>query len=105
MIPNRTFTDPIPLDRTKRVKDARSEAQKEIEDYRKQKENEFKSFEKEAGSTPNMSKYPTCSLTLRNSTPLATKPPKSKQKRTHRSNSTRSSRLGRRPGRRSCRIW
>ncbi|TKA41610.1 hypothetical protein B0A54_06498 [Friedmanniomyces endolithicus] len=34
-------------DRTKRVKDARSEAQKEIEDYRKQKEDEFQSFEKE----------------------------------------------------------
>ena len=37
-----TFTD-----RTKRVKDARSEAQKEIEDYRKQKEEEFKKFETE----------------------------------------------------------
>lgn len=36
-------------DRTKRVKDARSEAQKEIEDYRKQKEEEFKAFEKEVG--------------------------------------------------------
>ena len=35
------------LDRTKRVKDARSEAQKEIEDYRKQKEDEFKKFESE----------------------------------------------------------
>ncbi|EON67109.1 V-type ATPase, G subunit [Coniosporium apollinis CBS 100218] len=33
--------------RTKRVKDARSEAQKEIEEYRKQKEEEFKRFEKE----------------------------------------------------------
>lgn len=32
-------------DRTKRVKDAKSEAQKEIEDYRKQKDEEFKSFE------------------------------------------------------------
>lgn len=35
------------IDRTKRVKDARSEAQKEIEDYRKQKDDEFKAFEKE----------------------------------------------------------
>ncbi|KAK4555975.1 hypothetical protein LTR86_007195 [Recurvomyces mirabilis] len=35
------------IDRTKRVKDARSEAQKEIEDYRKQKDEEFQSFEKE----------------------------------------------------------
>ncbi|KAL1296588.1 hypothetical protein AAFC00_000084 [Neodothiora populina] len=34
-------------DRTKRVKDARSEAQKEIEEYRQKKEEEFKSFEKE----------------------------------------------------------
>jgi V-type H+-transporting ATPase subunit G len=29
------------------VKDAKSEAQKEIEDYRSQKETEFKSFETE----------------------------------------------------------
>jgi len=36
-----------PPDRTKRVKDARSEAQKEIEDYRKEKEDEFQKFEKE----------------------------------------------------------
>jgi V-type H+-transporting ATPase subunit G len=34
-------------DRTKRVKDARSEAQKEIEDYRKEKESEYQKFEKE----------------------------------------------------------
>lgn len=34
-------------DRTKRVKDAKTEAQKEIEDYRKQKEEEFKKFEAE----------------------------------------------------------
>ncbi|KAL8843778.1 MAG: hypothetical protein Q9176_001740 [Flavoplaca citrina] len=37
----------IRIDRSKRVKDARSEAQKEIEDYRKQKEDEFQKFEKE----------------------------------------------------------
>ncbi|KAI4086241.1 MAG: hypothetical protein LQ344_007705 [Seirophora lacunosa] len=37
-------------DRSKRVKDARSEAQREIEDYRKQKEEEFKKFEKEHSS-------------------------------------------------------
>lgn len=36
---------PIP-DRSKRVKDAKNEAQKEIEDYRKQKDGEFKEFEK-----------------------------------------------------------
>jgi vacuolar-type H+-ATPase subunit H len=34
-------------DRTKRVKDARSEAQKEIEDYKKEKEDEYQKFEKE----------------------------------------------------------
>ncbi|MCJ1311050.1 hypothetical protein MMC25_004720 [Agyrium rufum] len=36
--------------RTKRVKDARSEAQKEIDEYRQQKEDEFKKFEKEKSS-------------------------------------------------------
>ena len=41
-------------DRTKRVKDARSEAQKEIEDYRKQKEEEFKKFETEVGSPSSL---------------------------------------------------
>lgn len=35
------------IDRTKRVKDARSEAQKEIEDYRKEKEEEYKKYEDE----------------------------------------------------------
>ncbi|MCJ1411545.1 hypothetical protein MMC19_005635 [Ptychographa xylographoides] len=33
--------------RTKRVKDAKNEAQKEIEEYRKQKEEEFKKYETE----------------------------------------------------------
>ena len=37
-----TFTD-----RTSRVKDAKSEAQKEIDDYKKQKEEEFKKYEQE----------------------------------------------------------
>ncbi|MCJ1257132.1 hypothetical protein MMC24_004957 [Lignoscripta atroalba] len=36
--------------RTKRVKDARTEAQKEIEEYRKQKDEEFKKFEAEQTS-------------------------------------------------------
>ncbi|KAF1988531.1 hypothetical protein K402DRAFT_25566 [Aulographum hederae CBS 113979] len=36
--------------RTKKVKDARSEAQKEIDEYRKSKEDEFKAFEKEHSS-------------------------------------------------------
>ena len=41
------------LDRTKRVKDARSEAQKEIEEYRSEKDEEFKAYEKEVRcSTP-----------------------------------------------------
>ena len=47
-----TDTPPVETDRTKRVKDARSEAQKEIEDYRKQKEDEFQSFEKEVRPAP-----------------------------------------------------
>lgn len=34
-------------DRTKRVRDAKSEAQKEIDEYRQQKEEEFKKFEAE----------------------------------------------------------
>lgn len=34
-------------DRTKRIKDAKSEAHKEIEEYRQQKEEEFKKFEGE----------------------------------------------------------
>ncbi len=34
-------------DRTKRVKEARDEARKEIEAYRKQKDEEFKKFEAE----------------------------------------------------------
>ncbi|KAK3201867.1 hypothetical protein GRF29_164g969877, partial [Pseudopithomyces chartarum] len=40
----------VQQDRTKRVKDARSEAQKEIETYRKEKEDEFQKFEKEHSS-------------------------------------------------------
>lgn len=34
-------------DRTKRVKDARNEAQKEIDDYKKEKDNEYQKFEQE----------------------------------------------------------
>ena len=49
--PRRRIADQT--DRTKRVKDARSEAQKEIEDYRGQKETEFKNFEQEVGLPPN----------------------------------------------------
>ena len=39
------------LDRTKRIKDAKSEAHKEIEEYRQQKEDEFKKFEAEVDTT------------------------------------------------------
>jgi V-type H+-transporting ATPase subunit G len=35
------------IDRTQKVKDARSEAAKEIEAYKSQKEKEFKEFESE----------------------------------------------------------
>jgi Vacuolar (H+)-ATPase G subunit len=37
----------ILVDRTKRVKEARDEAKKEIDAYRKQKDEEFKKFEAE----------------------------------------------------------
>lgn len=37
----------IQTDRTKRVKEARDEAKKEIDAYRKQKDDEFKKFEAE----------------------------------------------------------
>jgi F0F1-type ATP synthase membrane subunit b/b' len=43
----RSFSHLTLPDRTKRVKDARTEAQKEIEEYRSQKESEFKAYEKE----------------------------------------------------------
>jgi V-type H+-transporting ATPase subunit G len=39
------------------VKDARSEAQKEIEEYKKQKEEEFKKFEAEVGNAEWISIY------------------------------------------------
>lgn len=39
------------IDRTKRVKEARDEAKKEIDAYRKQKDEEFKKFEAEACQT------------------------------------------------------
>ena len=39
--------NPDSIDRTKRVKDAKSEAQKEVEEYRKKKEEEYKKFESE----------------------------------------------------------
>jgi V-type H+-transporting ATPase subunit G len=38
------------LDRTKRVKEARDEAKKEIDEYKKNKEEEFKKFESEVRS-------------------------------------------------------
>jgi hypothetical protein len=41
------------IDRTKRVKEARDEAKKEIEDYRKEKDDEFKKFESEV-RTPHL---------------------------------------------------
>lgn len=37
----------VDLDRTKRVKEARDEAKKEIDAYKKQKDDEFKKFEAE----------------------------------------------------------
>ncbi len=47
--PSPAHLTPTP-DRSKRVKDAKNEAQKEIEEYRKQKDDEFKEFEKKVFS-------------------------------------------------------
>jgi V-type H+-transporting ATPase subunit G len=41
----------IDLDRTQKVKDARSEAAKEVETYKTQKEKDFKQFESEVVSS------------------------------------------------------
>ena len=49
---NQTSIDLV-LDRTKRVKDARAEAQKEIDEYKKRKEDEFRKFEAEVGPAGN----------------------------------------------------
>lgn len=46
-IPNPPRSCLTSTDRTKRVRDAKTEAQKEIEEYRKKKEEEFKKFESE----------------------------------------------------------
>ncbi|KAJ5782121.1 hypothetical protein N7457_003895 [Penicillium paradoxum] len=40
----------VQKDRTKRIRDAKAEAQKEIEEYKKQKEDEYKKFEAEHSS-------------------------------------------------------
>ncbi|KAJ5757106.1 Vacuolar (H+)-ATPase G subunit [Penicillium nucicola] len=40
----------VQQDRTKRIRDAKSEAQKEIEEYKSQKEEEYKKFETEHSS-------------------------------------------------------
>ncbi|PYI32821.1 vacuolar ATP synthase subunit G [Aspergillus indologenus CBS 114.80] len=45
-----SLIDTFCSDRTKRIRDAKAEAQKEIEEYRKQKEDEFKKFEAEHSS-------------------------------------------------------
>jgi hypothetical protein len=51
-------------DRTKRVKDAKSEAQKEIEEYRKKKEDEFKKFESEVGISALLPNHPALRIKL-----------------------------------------
>ncbi|KAF2820558.1 vacuolar ATPase, partial [Ophiobolus disseminans] len=40
----------VQQDRTKRVKDARNEAQKEIDDYKKEKDTEYQQFEQKHSS-------------------------------------------------------
>lgn len=51
--------DLIYTDRTKRVKDARNEAQSEIEDYKKEKDNEYQEFEKKVGISYGIMQYRT----------------------------------------------
>lgn len=60
-------------DRTKRVKDAKSEAQKEIDEYRKKKEEEFKKYESEVC---NLKSFSPCSLTYSNSKKAETRKPR-----------------------------
>lgn len=48
----RWFPNLFFIDRTKRIRDAKAEAQKEIEEYRSQKEEEYKKFEAEVRSIP-----------------------------------------------------
>ena len=77
-------------DRTKRVKDARSEAQKEIEEYREQKEKEFKEYESQVKQSPIAMSWrhsDTC-----DSTPLEIRRPKRTRRRTLRRSSKKSSR-------------
>ena len=42
------------LDRTQKLKDARTEAAKEIEDLKAKKEKEFQAFQKEVSSRPTL---------------------------------------------------
>ncbi|KAB8754780.1 hypothetical protein FH972_026568 [Carpinus fangiana] len=66
------------LDRTKRVKDAKTEAQKEIEDYRKQKEDEFQKYEQEVRTPGNirLTLLPHMQLTREDSNLAATSKPR-----------------------------
>ena len=52
------------------MKDAKSEAQKEIEDYRSQKESEFKTFETEVSRT---AEHISCRIGFHGLTPAAEK--------------------------------
>lgn len=62
------------LDRTKRVKDARTEAQKEIDEYKQQKEDEFKKFESEvSGLRSRHGKWRTLPITPEEEPPDARK--------------------------------
>lgn len=90
------MSDPLP-DRTKRVKDAKNEAQKEIDEYRQKKEEEFKKFESDV-----------CGYMLKSglyadtySNKEATRKPRRMPTRMPRSNSRRSSK----PAVRRARKW
>lgn len=51
------------IDRTKKVKEARDEAKKEIDDYRKDKDNEFKKFESEVRTSLHLNQPSKSQLT------------------------------------------
>jgi len=71
----------LPTDRTKRVREARDEAKKEIDAYRAQKEQEYKKFEAEVDNPiPDISIMAFSALTgAPHSIPKATSRPKRKQ--------------------------
>lgn len=90
-------------DRTKRVKDARTEAQKEIEEYREKKEKEFKEYESKVCFGLVTAPLPASILEqvthLDGSTPQEIRKPRRTRTRTPKRSWRRSNRSARRPAR------